>query len=549
MALLKFTILVALLATTSSTFSESTLRSAPQATAAAAVQRIELGKQLSGQIAKNSAPLIAMSPTAEIRVTNHVKYRFMPSAPAEYIVTAHSDAGSLAVAIVQNGVLKRVATPKQSRRATQWLQFQADPDDSIDIVIGTAVAAEAVPYSISVVDASMTPPTPHVPQAVPVSVGMQNAVSGLDRATPFNTVPARWLSIQIPRESRDWYTVRASSSDFDPALVMLDGKNQVVASRDDASTTDRSAVYTFKAGDAPAYVVLMPADDIATKDPSTIKYELTISKSQFDPNQPITSRIEYFLGGPIGAFIVGLLTSAALSYYFYVRSVRTKELHWELLSDEVFVDESTAASGLSMSVNGLEIKEASRLRVRLTARGPHQISSSLIASPLTLELRNATAILALSSRCSESSHWKVGAIAGEPKIRIDFDRLNPNDSIDLDVMYAQASDQLTAPAQVVLAGSLAEVSIHKDHDRPATVATRIATVAINLLFMVLTPVLLLDIKFNFMPRWWANFWVDYAPWMLVIVSFYLFATAEGRRIITLMLRYLVSLLPWRRGRR
>jgi len=99
----------------------------------------------------------------------------------------------------------------------------------------------------------------------------------------------------------------------------------------------------------------------------------------------------------------------------------------------------------------------------------------------------------------------------------------------------------------VLHGAIAEVAIHKDHDRPATVVTRIATLALNLIALLLLPLLLLDSVFRFMPGWCAQLWIYYMPWLLLIVMFYSFATAEGRSSLMKMLRYLASVsLFWRR---
>lgn len=517
---------------------------------ASASSELEAGKLFTGVLAPDAPQFVVQSANADIRLTNHVKLRYRPREAGQFTVTAHSDASELVMAVLQNGQVLPPAAPKLSRRSSLSLEFSAKEGDLIEVVIGARGEVNPVPYSVSVGSAHASPAVPIAPQALPVNIGVNHIDKGLDRGTPFQFRPARWLAVPVPTESDDWFSVKVVSADFDPLLVLLDSRNQVVAVQDDVSNVDRSAVHSFKVKDAPAYFVVVAANGLDGKDLGALKYDVEVTKSVFDPSRPVTSRIEYFLGGAIGAFLVGLITSAAMSYYFYHRSIRTKELHWELVSDDVFIDEAATNESVNIVVNGIEVKEASRLRVCLTAKGPHQISSTLVASPLTLEVRNAISILAVSNRCNESSGWRASVVPGAPKVRLDFERLNPNDAIQLDVIYVQDAGHLTTPADVVLTGSIAEVSIYKDHNRPVTVASRVATIAINLIFMILAPLAFLDIQFRFMPEWWAEFWVKYAPWFMAVVVFYLFATAEGRRTLTQMARYLGSVFFfWRDNRR
>lgn len=504
------------------------------------------GKLHNGQIHGGSTAFLSQNAVADVRLPHHARHVFTADAPGELSISAHSDTRRLVLAVLQNGQLLKTAQPHPSRLATQQLSVTVSAGDRLEIMVGGDASQTPVPYSLWVIDSHAPALVPPLPRAVRVDV-KKSAGQGLNPATPFQSQPAHWFSVPAAKDSKDWYTIRASSKDFDPMLVMLDDKNQVITWQDDVSRQDRSAVFTFRASQAPEHFVLIPAEELGAKDPTSLKYDLDVSRRPYDPNRPFIAGIEYYLGSTLGAFILGVVASALISYYFYVRSIRTKELHWEVISDEIFVDSSSTAQSLNITVNGVEVQEASRLRVRFVAKGPHQIASNLVATPLKLQLKNALAILAMSERRSESSGWRALPVPNEASIRLDFDRLNPKDSIELDIIYSQTGDQLPEVAGAVLHGAIAEVAIHKDHDRPATVVTRIATLALNLIALLLLPLLLLDSVFRFMPGWWAQLWIYYMPWLLLIVMFYSFATAEGRSSLMKMLRYLASVsLFWRR---
>jgi hypothetical protein len=272
-----------------------------------------------------------------------------------------------------------------------------------------------------------------------------------------------------------WIRIVVSSSDFHPQIQLLNKKDDVVDVSDLSRSVNENEIIIDPDADVDVVVIwgskdgkMVGTDDDDNKESESsgaknqalevkkyrARYSLSFEAFDSDPQPIWLTKLRSPFSDPSLSFLAGLVFSLALSYAFYVKSVRGRKIYIEQIADVPLMDNNPADDPLLYVQSGAGGEKkplycGSLVRCRVWCRGPSDIPASAARSPVVLILHNVTSVLSLRSDISEKGGWLNPVVSSRAPncLELPFSALQPGDSIVVSAVCEQRSlDRISVEA-------------------------------------------------------------------------------------------------------
>lgn len=334
----------------------------------------------------------------------------------------------------------------------------------------------------------------------------------------------------MPPDDKKWISVRVSSSDFDPVLYALDANDEVQTFNDDVDRDTRDAELYLGPGKYNSVLVITAIDRRSFKGDTSSPYILKVKSYPYDPAGGLIGWLEYKFANPVTTFLSGIILSIIVGYFFFWKALRLKRICFDVLIDRLIIDERNIPSpALKIRTTDESLRCASYYQIELWHAGHARIPADHVRRQLQLRLGNITRILHLNTEIRTGGWLEPQLLMGnDTTVVLPFDDLDPGDKLVLAAICEQAE-----PDKILtdIDGHVSETKVQAK-ERVLTNTTLWLIGAVNTLFIILAPFILLDLWLNFMPLWFpkllAFVWI---PLVLIHTGFFILSR-RGRRLFS-----------------
>lgn len=436
--------------------------------------------------------------TWRIQMERHATFSLIPDRTSIHTVTALCETSGVGIALFEdNGALIDFSTFDEGRRSRSVLHAALTGGERYWVVVGGKADLDdlRVRLLLSPEGSPSLRPDPlreatDLRDVIDKQEGVQHGVIS-DEDGIFEGRRADFIRVRRARQT--WLRLRAASTSFDPVLYALDSQDRIVTINHDSVD-----------GKLGAEIVLSPDDDIYTiviceYFPAALgNYVIRVSEHPYKPNS-FFSWAEYRMRSPLLTFVLGLVTSSVLSWFFYQKSIRSRIIRIEKRADDLIVDDRDIEHPtLQLRDGQKDLRCASQCKIRVWHAGHARIEKTQVREPLKLTLGNVISILSVRAETTPNSGWSNPTLGAEPgsELILDFDRLDSGDNL---VVSAICEQSKPGPIEPVLTGDIAGTDIQtRTPMLPRVVLAFIITLTAFLLFIVV-PVCLADMWLDFLP--------------------------------------------------
>ncbi|MDO5979641.1 hypothetical protein [Flavivirga spongiicola] len=263
----------------------------------------------------------------------------------------------------------------------------------------------------------------------------------------------KWLKVEI-------------LGDFVPVIYGLNKNNEIIKV-DKSSINSNNAEINIAPKDSIRKILVGKYHNNKQNNESEFIYSLKFKSYGFDPNGGIYDRTKYYFSNPLLNFIIAFLSSLILSYLFYFKSLKKKKLSYKELTDKpiLFEDESDKTNDRFIIVNNEKLYRCNIYEIIFKNSGASRIEKSYVKEPLMLTCENIERIIDLKES-KKGNGWGNIEIIDENKLKINFDFIDENDSLDIKIIGLINEDYIkNKGVSPIVDGRIAEVTIKNERTK------------------------------------------------------------------------------------
>ena len=368
--------------------------------------------------------------------------------PGSYRVEVSSDHAELAAVILdRTAQVLAVLESAAKRRLRKVKEIDLKPEVEYFLVIGTSQAEKSIPFRVGL----LQPRQPGLGVDPMRKYRMISKEASFHQdlkqdAEQFGGGSAHFYRLDDRTLRGKWVRIVVNSAAFYPRLYPLDRSDNTVEMRDLAKSW-YAAEFVIDPNTEVDMVAVF-ADPVPSKEAKALEYSLSVEGFDWNPRPIWLARIRQPFSDPSLSFLAGLFVSILLSYFFYLKSIRSKRLFYHVKADLTVIDDRIGAvpllySGDDAGAQHTPLYCASLYRFAVWNGGHSEVSSAATNEDLRIHLRNVKAIRSLRSEKVDKSGWgNPSAVEGTSTIRIPFSIIRQRDEITVTALCEQEQSQL-----------------------------------------------------------------------------------------------------------
>lgn len=469
-------------------------------------------------------------------------YKITPALSNKYSFYVLSDVEGVSFSLVDKRTKDILGISKQEgkRKARRSLNHFLQKGEEYFLIVGGSSEKKEIPYHL-ISYSGLNPEHDTLKLNIQREVEREyHKISLSEDGEKFEGKRAIYFNIEKYLSKYNYLEVEVTSENFDPVLYSLDRYNRVLDMHDDVSRINKNSKLVIKSN-KDTYAIVIAAYS-SSKSSSEIVFDLNCKGYNYDPSGGVLSFAKYYSGGPVGTFILGALASFFVGLFFYRRSSSMKIIRYQELLDHTMFAENDKSSPLSIHINNEEVKCASLYKFRLSNAGPSKITSDLVREPLYLQLENIEKILDIDFQ-NKGNGWHVPDIVDDTKVKIEFDYIDSEDSLELLLICKHKADAENFDIGFEVIGNISETKILSINENPPIILFTIESI-INMIFLILAPFLLLDVWFDVMPEWFGYYLGMSFQYVFPFLIIYYFLTKTGRIRVSNTFRTIFHSIKW-----
>ena len=340
---------------------------------------------------------------------------------------------------------------------------------------------------------------------------------------------------RLSRQNK-WIRLKVETEYFQPYICLMDENGFFIECTDRYNYSTEAEIILSPDDKSKLALIAVDFSQVEKEKIKNFNYSLIAKSYNYNPEDGLIGRIIYLFKNPFIPFILGVLFAIGLRWFFYRKSLVTKILAYEEVTDKILINEEEN-TGLEFQIGDNIITKASLFEFEFSHIGRNRIQSDYIIEPIILNLKNINEIVDLRSE-KKGQGWKnPSIIEGKDKIKIDFDFIDSSDYLKLRIICKEDEETINKGITPLVAGKISETIIkakNKNWSKANTLflsISGIVNVFILIPFILFTVILGFDINLSSVPKWVFEI-IEYLWYGWVIYfAIFIFLTKGGRRII------------------